>query len=303
MDRADTQHQHPAPGEVGRLLAEAREALGLAVADVAARLRLAPRQIEALEADDYERLPGRTFTRGFVRNYARLLQMDPAPLLAALDQSLPESRVSEIVPRTEDIPFSTGKPDSWRRYLLLLVLLLLVVPLVLFETYRDRLTPEPPPAPVTVAPLDPPAPPAAPASVPSAAETSPAAPAEPPLAVPAAQAPASAGRPPGEPVAPAVEAQQPAASPPAAAAEPSPAVGRSTLRFRFSRESWVEVRNAAGEVVASRLNAPDSEWTVSGRLPLALVVGNAEGVTLEMDGKPVALSPRPGSGVARLTLE
>ncbi|HSO07352.1 MAG TPA: helix-turn-helix domain-containing protein, partial [Pelomicrobium sp.] len=182
MDRADSTQQHPAPDEVGRLLAETREAYGLSLGDVASRLRLSPRQIEALEAEDYERLPGKTFIRGFVRNYARLLQMDPAPLLAALEHALPESRASEILPRAENIPFSTGKPDTWRRYLLLLVLLLVVIPLVLFEAYRDRSATEAPlsaPAPLAVPPLAAPVPP--PPAAPAADSAAPAA--DPPGAV------------------------------------------------------------------------------------------------------------------------
>lgn len=285
MDRADSNHRHPAPDEVGRLLAETREAFGLSVADVAAQLRLAPRQIKALESEDYERLPGKTFTRGFVRNYARLLQMDPEPLLAALEQALPQSRASEILPRIENIPFSTGKEDGWRRYLLLLGLLVLVIPLVLYEAYRDRSVPETPfSAPVAVPPVAPP-----PAATPVPVPVEPPAPADGPAPLPpAAETPApseSAG-----------SGARPAAPAP-------PAADVASLRFRFAQESWVEVRDAKGDLVASQLNRPDSEWTVRGKLPLTLVVGNAAGVTLELNGEAVALNPRAGSGVARLTLE
>ena len=66
---------------VGQELAAAREARGLAVADVAQQLKFAPRQLEALEQEQFEALPGHTFTRGMVRNYARLLKLDPEPLV------------------------------------------------------------------------------------------------------------------------------------------------------------------------------------------------------------------------------
>ena len=49
----------------------------LSVGDVAQTLKLGPRQVEALEDGDWQGLPGQTFVRGFVRNYARLLQLDP----------------------------------------------------------------------------------------------------------------------------------------------------------------------------------------------------------------------------------
>ncbi|HLO62581.1 MAG TPA: helix-turn-helix transcriptional regulator, partial [Azonexus sp.] len=73
---------------VGEQLRQAREARGLEVADISQTLKLGPRQVEALESGDWNGLPGHTFIRGFVRNYARLLQLDPAPMMAQLDRIL-----------------------------------------------------------------------------------------------------------------------------------------------------------------------------------------------------------------------
>ncbi|MBP6189855.1 MAG: helix-turn-helix domain-containing protein, partial [Azonexus sp.] len=70
---------------VGEQLRLAREARGLEVADIAQTLKLGPRQVEALEAGDWKGLPGNTFIRGFVRNYARLVQIDQAALMTLLD--------------------------------------------------------------------------------------------------------------------------------------------------------------------------------------------------------------------------
>src|SRR6267378_2207056 len=76
---------HPlAAHSVGTLLKAAREAAGLTQDAVAQQLKLAPRQVRAIEEDDYARLPGRTFVRGFVRNYARLLRVDADAIVAAL---------------------------------------------------------------------------------------------------------------------------------------------------------------------------------------------------------------------------
>ena len=69
---------------VGMALRDAREQQGMSVHDVAERIKFAPRQVEALEANDFEHLPEATFLRGFVRSYARVLQLDEASLLAAL---------------------------------------------------------------------------------------------------------------------------------------------------------------------------------------------------------------------------
>lgn len=75
------------PG-VGTRLRLAREMRQMTVDDVALALRLGPRQVEALERGNWQGLPGHTFIRGFVRNYARVLQIDPAPLMDQLDDTL-----------------------------------------------------------------------------------------------------------------------------------------------------------------------------------------------------------------------
>ena len=68
----------------GRLLAQLRAERKLSVADVAQRLKYGVRQIEALEAEEFDKLPGATFVRGMVRGYAKLLETDPEPVLGAL---------------------------------------------------------------------------------------------------------------------------------------------------------------------------------------------------------------------------
>jgi cytoskeleton protein RodZ len=62
-----------------------REARGMSLAEVSAHLKLAPRQIEAIERGDLSALPGMAFAKGFVRNYARFLQLDPVSFVALID--------------------------------------------------------------------------------------------------------------------------------------------------------------------------------------------------------------------------
>jgi cytoskeleton protein RodZ len=75
------QHEEPkqAGERVGKVLRAARLERGLDIEDVARQLRFAPRQVTALEEDEYDKLAGGPFLRGFVRNYAKLLQLDEAP--------------------------------------------------------------------------------------------------------------------------------------------------------------------------------------------------------------------------------
>ena len=74
---------------LGRSLAEARKARGLSIAEVAQAIKFSPRQIEAIESDDFGKLPGATIVRGFIRSYAKLLRLDPTVLLTMFDRQVP----------------------------------------------------------------------------------------------------------------------------------------------------------------------------------------------------------------------
>jgi cytoskeleton protein RodZ len=73
------------PVAPGALLREARERQGLSLADVARHLKLSQRQVDAIEKDNFAALPGPVFVRGFMRNYARLVALDAAVLVAAAE--------------------------------------------------------------------------------------------------------------------------------------------------------------------------------------------------------------------------
>jgi len=125
---------------VGNTLREAREQLGLSINDVANRIKFAPRQIESLEADDFVRLPEAAFVRGFVRSYARLLELDPERLLLALPSSHTQSSVKQDV-RAVEIALPTV--SSTRRYNVLLLAAGLAIALLvaIFERMHES-TPE-----------------------------------------------------------------------------------------------------------------------------------------------------------------
>src|ERR1700736_2109394 len=78
---ADRQQQEDAQPAPGAQLAAQRQALNWSIEQVANQLNLAPRQIQAIEADNYAALPGMASVRGFIRAYAKLLKIDAAPLL------------------------------------------------------------------------------------------------------------------------------------------------------------------------------------------------------------------------------
>ena len=82
FDRASTHASSAAIDSPGRALQDARRARKLEIIRIATELRLSPETIDALERDDYEHLPSAVFVSGYIRTYARLLELDPEPLIA-----------------------------------------------------------------------------------------------------------------------------------------------------------------------------------------------------------------------------
>lgn len=289
---------------VGEQLRLAREARGLQIGDISQTLKLGPRQVEALESGDWNGLPGHTFIRGFVRNYARLMQLDPAPMMAQLDRTLekPVSNLGMQDTGPAPMPDSGGSGVSRRdrQFMLLGVGLVVLAALAytlmpadlsalrstvqsLLDSFARKEAAEQVAAP------------AATSSQPAAANE----PVFPPGATqqqvmyPQVLAPAET------PTAPAAQGgagQEAAPAPAAAAVAPQ-------LRFLFDKESWIEVRDRDNKVVFSQRLSAGAEQAVSGQGPLSLTVGYAPGVRLFWRGQPVDLMPHTKGDVARLVLE
>jgi cytoskeleton protein RodZ len=247
-------------------LAQAREAAGMSLKDVARQLKFAPRQLEALEAGDLERLPGGTFVRGMLRSYARLLHLDADPLLAQIGDRVAPPDAERLAQRfRQPVPFSDGARRSNLAYVALSLTLLAVVLAVALEWRQERAgTPR-----LTFV---------------SAAQQ----PAEAPRVALASAAPA-----------PAVTAE------PAAAAneERGTAAGRRRIALQFDGESWVEIRSGNGKLLVAQLHQGGTERVVLGVPPFEVVIGNAQQVRLSYNDKPVDLMPHVKVEVARFTLE
>jgi cytoskeleton protein RodZ len=99
----------------GALLRVAREAAGLSVGDVATRLRMGVRQVDALERADYSALPTGTFLRGMVRNYAKLVHVDADAAIRVLEGTHTHAAVSlkdaTIVVPSHNIKLSGGQSE------------------------------------------------------------------------------------------------------------------------------------------------------------------------------------------------
>src|SRR5207237_7381188 len=156
---------------VGAQLRSAREALGLGVSEVAHQLKLAPRQVEAMEAGRFEALPGGTFVRGMLRNYARLLKLEPEPLLGQLAGRLEAPDASRLAARySQPVPFSDSARHSTFVYLGVSLAVLTLGGGVAYQWYREHKVPTQVAAVKRASPK--PAAPAAPKSEPKTVEGS-----------------------------------------------------------------------------------------------------------------------------------
>jgi cytoskeleton protein RodZ len=125
---------------IGAALKQAREAQGLAIDDVALQLKFAPRQIESLEQERFDRLPGPTIARGMVRNYARLLKLDPEPLIERLSPRVePRPDANQIAQRFKQAqPFSDSAKRSTLIYAGFSVVVLVLVAGLAYEWNQQK---------------------------------------------------------------------------------------------------------------------------------------------------------------------
>ncbi|GAB5602166.1 DUF4115 domain-containing protein [Thermus sp. FJN-A] len=130
--------------ELGERLRRAREERGLSLKEAAERLSLKVRVLEALEACRFEELPEPALVRGYLRRYARLLGLDPAPLLALF----PSPREPEVPAPPPRRP-ARGMPWAWLLALAFLGALGYGAYLLLRPAPAQVVTlpPEPPPKP------------------------------------------------------------------------------------------------------------------------------------------------------------
>lgn len=250
----------------------------------AERLHVDPHLIEALEGERFEELGASVYVRGHIRHYAELVRESAGELQDLYSRSAHSARTPDLtrVPK--------GKDPAGASSVLLVPAILVVVVVGAIGTVwwvAGTLSATRAPHRGAVPALQPPsgraaatgggAGPAAVASAPpSAVKAS-------PVALAAGQSSTGGSAPP--------QPERPRAAIPARTA---------ALRMHFAEDSWAEVYDARGERLFYDIGPADSTRTVSGMPPLKIVLGNPAGVSLELDGRPVAL---PDSAQHNVTLE
>lgn len=291
IDESMMAGEAPARMPLGAILAAARKQHRLSVDDVSAHLRLSPRQVMALESDDFAALPEAMITRGFIRNYARLLGIDAEPLLQAYREYAPSSSLYAISIPSANIPILNNSKRSWKPYFIASVVIVLLLGMwVIYMDYLPKKFGQ--------------------QSLLSTMDSA-------PQQVPATSVPMPAGLPPVTPTTELVNPAplQPAETPPAsdqpaatesAAGTTAPAetaVTTPTIKLNFSGESWVSVTDASNKKLLDTIKAAGSEEIVHGEPPFKIVIGNAAVSQLVYNDKPIDLAPYTKLNVARVTLE
>jgi cytoskeleton protein RodZ len=258
----------------GALLREARLAQGLEISALAAAIKVAPRKLELLEADRYDELHDATFARALAQSVCRTLRIDTAPVMALLPQAqgfgLDQFNQGLNTPFRDRpagaVPLDwslLAKPVFWAPAAIVLA----AVALYLYPGER---------------------------SVSSAAVAR----AVPPAA-PAASAAASA--------APATVVETVYSAPPqpesAGSSAPVVATVSGLLQLRTTAQSWVEVLDARGQMLLSRVIQPGETVGLDGPLPLKVKIGNSAGTQLMFRGEMVELTPFSRENVAKLELK
>jgi len=316
MNEASGRAAPAAQPSAGRLLREAREKQGLHIAALAAAIKVSPKKLESLEADRFDELPDATFTRALAQTVCRALKTDPGEVMRLLPP--PSGHRLEQVGEGLNTPFrerpgalvqhdwlqTAASPVFWIVALILVATIgvyFLPASLTDLATGRSR----PAAASAVTSAVEPGMPPpeaieeaASTPLVPSpAAETASAAPAiaaDAAASAPAATAPASAAH--ETPAGAALGGAMP--DPTAAAAAPS-----GMLQLSATAESWVEVSDARGRPLLSRLLRPGEAVGVDGVPPLKVRIGNAVGTQVVFRGQPTDLQAFTRDNVARLELK
>ena len=302
----------------GALLRDAREAAGLHIAALAVALKVPVAKLEALEADNYSALPDMVFVRALASSVCRTLKIDPQAVLALLPQGegprLSAGDVGLNAPvkgfagRSSAAPF---KGAGSRSFVWAVGLLLIGAALMMFlprglDADLSALLKQPEtttkiPMPTGNVAQEISVAVGAEQRVPSAA----------PAPAPAAAAAAAAGvgveLPAGESIKPAGIASHPIVLPSVEASAPSSAPATDApsgvLAFKARSESWIQVRDAAGALVLQRNLAPNELVSVSGVLPLAVVIGRADATEVFVRGKPYDIGPVSRENVARFEVK
>ena len=313
----------------GNVLKAAREAQGLSIHEVCSQLRLGIKQIQAIEQDDFDKLPQPSIVRGFIRNYARLLNIDVQPILEAYQRIVPNKAPLPLSVRSNASPSVIDKPArAFRPQRLLTFLIFLILAGIAAYFYINHIKPHA----LQDASLAPdvaeisettgqviamPVPESVPAmpettSAPTAAESLDSNTTSSQAANTSVQTtPGLINETPSQEIAannatdstivstPTPATTQAAESTTFKATDPQ----KANLTFKVTEDSWVRIEDQQGKKVFSEVLPAGSERQVTTEKPVNITVGHAAGTQLTIDNQPYDLTQATRGRVARIQLK
>lgn len=286
-----------AAGSLSKMLHEAREARGLSAREAADTMKLSAHFLEALESEQFDKLPAPAFVRGYLRSYARLLGLSEDEVIACYHDLAGEDRTD---------PYFASKREARERsaeivhehtgqvLIAVFALAVLVMLIALWAVWpsdeeeeseaRGEDAPE-----VSIGLVT--------AQTPRATRE---------LPIEAIQA--------REAVAASTDLGFPLSAPFVPQGSPDIVVTRSGstiavdagggdhLRFSYSEDCWTEVRDGEDRQIYGDLNRVGQTLELEGQAPFTILVGYAPGVALDFNGQPVVLAPHTRANVATLVL-
>lgn len=275
----------------GANLRREREMRGVPLEEIAGATKISVRSLQALEAEEFSKLPGGIFTRSFIRAYARYLGLDEETVLGEYQAVAPPSEEVDLSRLTRSKPKPAKESSRTPALGLLIAVLLLAGGYALFRYSRRAVE-----SPVSVSSASRTAPPAS-----SASQQASTAPAVPTATSPTPSQPAlpTAGTASQPATPPAPEAGQGTANPkpqdasksPPLATPGAPSGGKAgeadsnlVLQVAASEQTWVAV-DADGKTVLQRILRPNDIQTFKATKSFDVITGNAQGIILTLNGE------------------
>lgn len=305
------------------MLRTAREDQSLSREDAAHEINLRLDQLDALERDQFERLPGDTFVRGYLRTYAKWLRLDVDKTLAAYIEQTGHSADVSLSAELNTRKQLNARSDNGLMLGAALVVGILILGFWLYNASTDSVEELPVTEqeiavdtfsgkPLEEAPVDPVVEveaaqnewenPFTAAAEYNASVSAEAAIEEADQAVENTSSDATAASEIAEAPAAAATAAVTNAVAPSAGNILNRGAGPDELFFTFSEDCWLEVSNASGRKLFSAVRLAGQGLRVRGTAPFKVVVGNAPAVALAFNGQPVDVVSNNRRKMARLTL-
>jgi cytoskeleton protein RodZ len=252
-------------GSFGENLRREREMRGVSLQEISDATKIGVRMLQAMEADQFDKLPGGIFTRSFVRAYVRYLGLDEEAVMAELQLAAPSvAQPADLGRMNQQHPFKEEKQSLAGLLTVLVVLLVIAGGYAYYHFERRQVR--------TQAGRSQTGPPSAPSASSAAAPTQPAESSR----APGGAAPPASGRP--------EVANHSQAVPVSATTSPPGAANGLVLQVAATEESWVAVE-CDGKPATQRTMQPNEIQTFHARSSFDLISGNAEGVILTLNGK------------------